>query len=196
MTRTLLRAAGLALALVLVVASAGIGAAENQAPTVEQLQRALQATPRPSVNYQEVRESPWLSSPVISRGTMRSTPTALEKRVESPRRETWRLLADRVEWVGPGATEAKQILFTQAPALAALSEVMRRVVAGDLGALQRDFDIRLAGNERVWSAQLQPRSADVARYLDHVELQGTGGQLQVIIVVERQGERTTTRLQP
>jgi hypothetical protein len=36
----------------------------------------------------------------------------------------------------------------------------------------------------------------VGRHLEQVELQGTGGQLQVIIVVERQGERTTTRLNP
>lgn len=194
MTGKFLRAAGFALALVL--ASAGIGAAEPQALSVAQLQRALQAAARPTVNYQEVRESPWLSAPVTSRGTMRSTPTALEKRVETPRQETWRLLADRAEWVGPGASEGKQILFTQAPALAALSQVMRHVVAGDLVALQRDFEIKLTGSERVWSAQLQPRSPDVSRHLDHVELQGTGGQLQVIIVVERQGERTTTRLQP
>jgi hypothetical protein len=182
--------------LVLVLACLGIAMAETAALTVAQLQRALQAAARPSVSYEEVRESPWLSTPLTSRGTMRSTPTALEKRVESPREETWRLLADRAEWVGPGATGSKQILFTHAPALAALSQVMRRVVAGDLVALQRDFEIKLTGDERVWSAQLQPRSADVARHLDHVELQGTAGQLHVIIVVERQGERTITRLQP
>jgi hypothetical protein len=182
--------------LALALACLGIATAEAAALTVAQLQRALQAAPRTSVSYQEVRESPWLSTPVMSRGTMRSTPTALEKRVESPREETWRLLADRVEWVGPGASGSKQILFTQAPALAALSQVMRLVVAGDLVALQRDFEISLSGDERVWSAQLQPRSADVARHLDHVELQGTAGHLQIIIVVERQGERTTTRLQP
>jgi hypothetical protein len=181
--------------LVLVLACLGTATADTTALTVAQLQRALQAAAKPAVSYQEVRESPWLSTPVLSRGTMRSTPTALEKRVESPREETWRLLDDRVEWVGPGATESKQILFTQAPALAALSRVMRRVVAGDLLALQGDFEIKLSGDERVWSVKLQPRSADVARHLDHVELQGTTGQLQVIILIERQGERTITRLQ-
>ena len=187
---------GTRLIVALALVCTGSATAEAAALTVAQLQRALQAAPRQSVSYQEVRESPWLSSPVMSRGTMRSTPNALEKRVESPREETWRLLADRVEWVGPGATGSKQILFTQAPALAALSQVMRLVVAGELVALQGDFEISLSGDERVWSAQLQPRSAEVARHLDHVELQGTAGHLQVIVVVERKGERTITRLQP
>jgi hypothetical protein len=182
--------------LTLAVGWLGSAVAAPDALTIAQLQRLLQASAKSALTFQEVRESPWLSSPVMSRGTMRSTPVALEKRLESPRQETWRLAEDRIEWAGPGGKGSKHILFTQAPALAALSQVMRKVVGGDLVALQTEFDIRLTGDARVWSAHLKPRSAEVARHLDHVELQGTAGQLQVIIVVERQGERTTTRLQP
>jgi hypothetical protein len=180
--------------LLLATALASLGAGAAGPLGVPELQRLLQSAARPSVSFQEQRESPWLSAPVTSRGSMHSTPGALEKRVESPRRETWRLLPDRIEWVGEGGS--KQTLFSQTPALAALSDVMRRVVAGDIVALERDFRIQLTGDERAWRAQLQPRSAEVGRHLEHVELQGTGGQLQVIIVVERQGERTTTRLSP
>jgi hypothetical protein len=188
MTRQFLRFMVFAVALVATAANAAgeFGVAE--------LQRLLQSSAKPTVRFQELRESPWLPAPASSRGTMHSEPGALEKRVESPRKETWRLLPDRVEWVGEGGS--KQILFTRAPALAALSDVMRRVVAGDIVALERDFRIQLSGDERVWRAQLQPRSAEVGRHLDQVELQGTGGQLQVIIVLERRGERTTTRLNP
>ncbi len=175
-----------------VLVSVGAGAAGVLG--VAELQRLLQSSAKPAVRFEEVRESPWLSTPVTARGTLHSTPGALEKRVESPRRETWRLLADRIEMQGAGG--AQQILFSQAPALAPLSDLMRRVVAGDLVALERDFSIELSGDGRVWRARLQPRSAQVGRHLAQVDLQGTGGQLQVIIVVERQGERTTTRLHP
>ena len=164
------------------------------AMTVPELQALLLSTARPLVPYQEVRESPWLGSPVTSRGVLRSTPQALEKEVVSPRRETWRILADRMEWVG--ATGTKEILFTQAPALGALANVLRHVIAGDLAPLGRDFRIEVQGSPQVWRAVLKPRSSELARQLDSVELQGTGDQLQVIIVTERQGERTTTRLQP
>jgi hypothetical protein len=162
--------------------------------TVPELQRLLKSTAKSPVTFQEERESPWLSTPAMSRGTMRSLPDALEKRVESPRKETWRLLADRIEWTN--GSETRQIVFSQAPAVAPLADLMRRVVAGDFAALERDFSIQLRGDDRVWSALLQPRTAEVKRYLDRVELQGTQGQLQVIIVLERNGERTTTRLAP
>lgn len=173
----------------------GFAAGRAQALTLPELQRALQSSAKPSVAFEEVRESPWLQAPVTSRGTLHSTPQGLEKRVETPRPETWRILADRLEWIGPNGAR-KDIPLTQAPALAALAGVMRRAVAGDLVEMERDFRIELRGNEQVWSAQLQPRNADVARHLESVELQGTRGLLQVVIVTERQGERTTTRMKP
>lgn len=164
--------------------------------TVAQLAALLQAAPKPDVPYVESRESPWLSAPVTTRGTLHISAQALEKRVEQPRQETWRMLDDRVEWQGPGGAGRKQILFSQAPALQALADVTRRALAGDLVALERDFRIEVTGDEHAWSARLQPRTALVSRQLDAVELEGTGGHLRVLIVTERQGERTTTRINP
>jgi hypothetical protein len=187
--RATLRGARLLAALIL-AGAAGLA----HGLTVPQLQLLLQAAPQPDARYEELRESPWLSSPVTTRGTLHVTPQALEKRVELPRQETWRLLDDRLEWAGPGGAGRKQILFSQAPALKALADVTRRAVAGDLVALERDFKIVLNGDERVWSAQLQPRTPLLARQLESVELQGTGGRLRVLIVSERHGERTTTHI--
>lgn len=164
--------------------------------TAGELQQLLQGAPKAQARYEETRESPWLSSPVTTRGILRATPQVLEKRVESPREETWRLLEDRAEWIGPGGAGRKQILFSQAPALQVLADVSRRATAGDLAALARDFNIVVRGDERVWSVQLQPRTPEVSRQLESVELQGTGNRLRVLIVVERRGERTTTRLLP
>lgn len=180
--------------LALCAFTAWAGAAH--ALTVGQLEALLRAAPKPDVQYVETRESPWLSAPVTTRGTLHVSAQALEKHVEQPRQETWRMLPDRVEWQGPGGAGRKQILFSQAPALQALADVTRRALAGDLAALQRDFQIVVNGDERAWSVQLRPRTPLVARQLDGVELQGTGGQLRVLIVTERRGERTTTRILP
>jgi len=65
---------------------------------------------------------------------------------------------------------------------------------GRLSGKSAMLAITVGGDERVWTVQLQPRTAELSRHLDHLELQGTGAHLQVIIVVERSGERTTTRL--
>ena len=179
---------------VLGLALAGGTVGTAGAMTVDELQRLLQSVPVRDVPFDEVRESPWLSAPVQSRGTMSSNPERLEKRVVSPRPETWRLWSDRMEWVSADGAARKQILFSQSPAVAALADALRHVVAGDLAALERNFSVTLTGDERLWTVQLQPRAVDLARHLEHLELQGSRAHLQVIIVLEPGGERTTTRL--
>jgi len=168
----------------------------STALSVPELVRLLQASPRESVSFVETRESPWLTLPVQSTGTMRSGVNVLEKRLETPRVETWRILPDRVEWVGSDGTTTRKILFSQSPGLAVLADTLRRIVAGDLLTLDQSFRIEAQGTQANWILRLNPRGGDAARYLDHVELQGEGGEISVISVVERQGERTTTRLHP
>ncbi len=141
MNMALLRRCATALVL------AGGVAGTSHALTVLELQSLLQSAPAHVVSFVELRESPWLATPIESRGTMHWTPGLLEKRVEAPRQETWRMLPDRVEWVGPGGTESKRILFSEVPAMAVLADALRRVVAGDLLALERDFKIELSGDD-------------------------------------------------
>lgn len=184
-----MRRCGLGLAGTLVAFAA-------QALTAQELQALLQSAPVRSTAFQETRESPWLAAPVESRGTMESGPQGLEKRVVTPRQETWRLLADRMEWDGPDGVATKRILYTEAPAVAVLAHAIRRVVAADLAALANDFRITVAGDEKLWTVRLQPIDQTVARQLDRLELQGAGPRLQAIVVVERDGQRTTTRLLP
>lgn len=186
------RLAVMRVALVLALAMSAAGTAH--AMSLAELQRLLQSARVRAVPFDEVRESPWLTAPVELHGTMSSGPDGIEKRVVSPRKETWRLGRDRMEWIGPDGAASKQILYSEAPAVAALADALRNAVAGDLAPLDRDFRVTVGGDERLWTVQLQPRTAELSRHLDHLELQGTGAHLQVIIVVERGGERTTTRL--
>lgn len=182
--------------LLLCLAVMGWGASAAQTLTTSELQRLLQSVPPADMRFQEQRQSPWLAAPVESRGTVRSLTQGLEKQIESPKQEIWRLLPDRLEWRGPDGAGNKQILFTQAPALAVLSNAMRHVVAGDLLALERDFRITLQGDVKSWTAHLQPQTPEATKYLDYLQMQGAGSQLLVLTVVERKGERTTTRFYP
>jgi Outer membrane lipoprotein carrier protein LolA-like len=170
------------------------GAAFAQAFGIALLQRLLQDAPQAAVRYTELRESRWLAAPIESSGTLRSTPTMLEKRVEQPRPETWRILDDRMQIGTPGAVGAREIMLDQAPAAAALAQTLRRVLAGDLQALNRDFRLELSGDERQWTVQLTPRQEDVARQLKRIDLHGAGSRLSDMVIVEAQGDRTTTRL--
>jgi len=173
----------------------GMSAASANALTVPELQRLLKSGGLESVAFEESRESPWLAAPVKSRGTMHSRPGLLEKRIVSPRVETWRLKPDRMEWIGPDGVTSRQILFVDAPALAALANALRLIVAADLAALEADFRIAVQGDERQWTVRMHPRSAEVGRHVDYLELQGASSGMQTLVIVERQGERTTTRFQ-
>ena len=190
MTKGLLRK--LAATLALTIGAEG----SSFALTVPELQRLLQASPPKTVAFAETRESPWLSAPAETRGTMISRPDSLEKHVEAPREETWRMLPDRVEYEGPGGTGRQQVLFSQSPAVAVLANALRLVVAGDLIALGRDFRVDVHGDQRTWTARLTPTAGEAARYLDLLQLEGAGSELRVITVVELHGDRTTTRLFP
>ena len=184
------------LAFMAVVLACAAGPAIAQPVTVADLQRLLQEQPRRELRFRETRESPWLAAPLESSGRMRSSATLLEKRVEQPRRETWQILPDRMQLIAPDATVAKQLMFSDAPAVAALANALRQVMAGDLQALDKDFRLVPGGDARLWTLQLIPRRPDIARFLSQLELQGAGPQLQVIAILESQGERTTTRLTP
>jgi Outer membrane lipoprotein carrier protein LolA-like len=168
--------------------------ADAQPITVAGLQSLLQEAPKREVRFHETRESQWLAAPVETSGSMKSGATMLEKRIEQPRRETWRILDDRMQLVAPGSSAVKQFMFSQAPAVAALANALRQVMAGDLQALGQDFQLAPGGDERLWTLQLTPRRQDIARFLKQLELQGTGADVQVIVILESQGDRTTTRL--
>lgn len=187
--------AGLARLARLTVLLSMAGAAFAQTLSVGGLQRLLQGGLGAEVRFTEVRESRWLAAPIASSGTMRSSATMLEKRVEQPRRETWRILSDRMQVSTPDSDSVKEIPLDGAPAAAALAHALRRVMAGDLTALNKDFRLELSGDERDWALKLTPRDQDVTRQLRQIDLQGAGRRLSVIVIVESQGDRTTTRLQ-
>jgi hypothetical protein len=92
-----------------------------------------------------------------------------------------------------GAT--KEILFADTPAVAALANALRHVMAGDLAALDKDFQLVTDGTQRLWTVRLTPRNTGISRTLRQLDLQGSNGQLLVLIVLESRGERTTTRLE-
>lgn len=172
----------------------GAASASAQPITVADLQRLLQEAPKREMRFHETRESPWAETSIVSSGRMTVSADMLEKKVEQPRRETWRILPDRMQLIVPGAAAPKELMFSESPAVAALANALRQAVAGDLQALDKDFVLVLGGDERLWTLQLTPRRQDLARALKQLELQGTGPQLQVIVILERHGERTTTRL--
>jgi hypothetical protein len=160
----------------------------------QELQKILQTARGESTSYTETHESPWLNTPSESRGMLRATADMLEKRVESPRRETWKLYADRMELIDSDGRVAKAINLSQAPSMMVLSDTLRAVLSGDMVALLREFTVEIGGSPQAWQASMRPRKAEAARFLERVELNGDGAGLRVLTIIERRGDRITTRI--
>ena len=158
------------------------------------LQRLLQEGKARELRYVEIRESPHLPKPRESRGSLRATSESLEKRVEWPRKETWRILADRMDWISGDGSLVKSVRFDKAPAAEALADGLRLAVSGDLMALQQRFTVSIDGGTSDWCVTLKPRDAQLARFIEALTITGVGGTMMTLVVVEVRGGRTTTEL--
>jgi hypothetical protein len=167
-----------------------------RAADIAALQRQLHGQAQPEYRFDEVRESPWQPAPMRTQGRLRLRDGVLEKIVESPRRETWRLLPDRLQLLRPGLPEAAEIRFGAAPAVGVLAGALRRVLAGDLAGLGQTFELVLSGDERHWTLHGVARSPEARRAVQSIELQGSAGLLKTLAFVDGQGERTFMRLEP
>ena len=175
---------------------AALHCAPTWALSTQELQQILKSTRAESTPYTETHDSPWLNAPAQSRGVLRSSTDFLEKRVESPRREIWRLYADRMELVDETGRASRTVAFSQAPAMAVLADALRGILAGDLASLEREFVLQLEGSRQSWAARMTPRGGEAARVLDRIELDGGAAGLRAFTLVERRGDRITTRLAP
>lgn len=158
--------------------------------TIAEIEALLKENPNHVVEYEETRDSAWLKTPVISRGTMQSIPPMLEKSAQFPSLQTWRLYPDHMQWFG--STESKTINFSQFPQLGALANALRSVVLGDFTALNQDFFVEVHGERASWSVQLKPRLDNLGRYLSLIQFDGTESKIKNIVVLEPGGEKTAT----
>lgn len=188
MTTRFWRHIGLVLAAICALATTA------RAITLADLEPLLQSEPPGTVSFEEIHESPWLATPVKSSGVLVWDPPMLEKRVLSPRQETWRLYPDHMEWIGSGGTGYREIRFDESPELAALANAIRGAVTGDMAGLEKDFYVVPDGNENRWSVKLTLRRPETSRNLDSIVFSGERSQVRMIVVSEQEGERTTIRL--
>lgn len=164
----------------------------NRPFMLQELATLLRDNIPPRLQYEEIRDSLWLDAPVISRGTLQSVPPMLEKKSLAPTSQTWRLYPDHMEW--SEGNETRVVQYVKQPKLGALSNAIRGVVFGDLNDISSDFKLTLEGGPESWRLRLTPATRELSDLLKQLEFQGTGAWIDKIIVIEAQGDTTTTVL--
>jgi hypothetical protein len=170
----------------------------GQRTTIEQLFAALAVKGERVAAFVERRHSVLFRNPPEVRGTLRFKPPGLlEREVTHPRRENVRIDGERVTvrtWGEDGQANVHQLTLAAQPQLAALTDALRAILAGDFAALDRRFVMRLVQPPPHWRLELAPR--DDQTPLASVRLAGTAGAVERIEIVETSGDRTEILLTP
>jgi Outer membrane lipoprotein carrier protein LolA-like len=184
---------GVMVVLAIAVADiAGAGAAPASFD-IKQLMQDLAAAPRTAIAFTETRHSSLLKEPLVTTGELRfSPPDTLERRVDAPFVERYRIQGDHMTIERSGGTPRTLSLASQ-PLVANLVDTIRAMLSGDLSSLARLYRIELAGDHDHWALTLLPSDPAMVEFVASVHVIGHGSALARMEVVEPNGDRTVTR---
>lgn len=149
-----------------------------------------------TVRFQELQYRRVLKVPLERAGELHFSPPALfEKRVLSPVIETYRLEGDTLSITLP-ERRTRQVSLRNQPLLGSLLLGFKAVVSGRLETLAPDFETDVSGTAANWTLLLKPSAPDLARYIDHILVVGQETGPQRFEVLERNGDRTVTGIEP
>lgn len=102
--------------------------------------------------------------------------------------QTVRLTRDEiVQWQGERVT--MKLDARQEPALRLVNSILFAALAGDLGQLEKHFDIDGGVRDSSWQAKLKPRDGGVARVIGAIALEG-GAYVKSVVIEDANGDRT------
>jgi hypothetical protein len=105
-----------------------------------------------------------------------------------PFANTLRLTRDEiVQWQGERVT--LRLNAQQEPTLRLINSILFAVLAGDLGQLEKHFDVDGVVRDGVWSVKLKARDSGVAKVIGAIALDG-GAYVKNIAIDEANGDRT------
>ncbi len=142
----------------------------------------------------ETKELALLSAPLESRGVLHFLPPdRMLRRTLEPAPSS--LLVDGRRVVFRDADGAAPVDLSADPSAREFVDNFTTVFRGDLAALKRRYDARFESDPPGWRLVLEPRDALLRRFVASLTLSGTGESMREMVLVERDGDRTTTRFE-
>lgn len=162
--------------------------------TLDTLAAALQGRTADQVRYTERRDISYLSQPLFSEGVMRFKDGVLFKKVMAPDPETFEVRDGEIVHTDAGKNETRFDL-DRSPMLRGLVVTLRAVLGGDMAPLRELFDLDLSGDEDAWQLAMTPRDGILRDHLRVIELGGGGGDVRLIRIHERNGDKTVIQIE-
>ena len=161
----------------------------NAAWDLQQLMQNLSQNKSGQATFVEKKYIAVLDKPVQSSGDLLYTaPDRLEKRTLKPKPES--MLVNGNELVVERGRQKHRVQLQNYPELAAFIDSIRGTLAGDLKALERNYQLSLEGTAERWTLQLVPVGEKMRVVVQHIRISGIADDVRSVEVTQADGDRS------
>jgi len=160
---------------------------------LDTLMRALAGNPGGTADFVEHKYLAVLDAPIQSSGTLvYRRPGRLERHTRLPHAET--LVLDGDTLTLSRATGELHMDLRDYPDAAALIESVRSTLAGDRGALERNYLLSLSGDAHAWTLDLLPSDPTITELVHRIRIEGHQGQVGSVEILQADGDRSVMKI--
>lgn len=179
---------GRASAILVWLAVSAAAVADIPSFDVGTLLASLAREPPQTIEFLEARSSALLERELVLRGTLEYRGRGkLTRIVSTPYAERTDIDGDSIRIQRANRPE-RDFSLGRAPGLGGFLTGLAAILAGDREALEREFELSVAGAETGWQLTLVPRSNEVRARVEMIRLRGAGAAPLCIVTVEKGGE--------
>jgi outer membrane lipoprotein-sorting protein len=142
--------------------------------------------------FVEHKEIALLSEPIETRGTLVFVPPdRLRRSTAAPSRSELVIAGDRFAFHDEAGSDAVDL--SASPLARQFVDNFIVLFNGDLGDLRERYEPEFTATDAEWSLALRPRQRPLSDLIERITLVGTGPLLRSMEMLEKDGDRTTTR---
>lgn len=156
---------------------------------LQQLMQNLSQNKSGQATFVEKKYIAVLDKPIESSGDLLYTaPDRLEKRTLRPKPES--MLVNGNELVVERGRQKYRVQLQNYPELAAFIDSIRGTLAGDLKALERNYQMNLEGTAERWTLQLVPVGDKMRSVVQRIRIAGVADDLRSVEITQADGDHS------
>ncbi len=161
-----------------------------------QIMQGLAGQPSRQAHFSMEKHVSSLAAPVLSQGTLSyRKPDHLEQDTNAPRPERLVIDGGTVSIATPGQP-SRTLSLDDSPALQILADTLRGTMAGDLATLRRHFTVEETGGVDRWRIVMRPVGNVAAQVVRIAYVDGGGGDVRQIDIVQADGDEQRMTITP
>ena len=146
-------------------------------------------------DFTETKTLAILDKPIESSGELRfAAPDFLQMRTLKPKPQSLTLIGNQLTLETSGRSQ--QVDLRDHPDVAILIDGIRATLDGDLGSLQRHYDLTLNGQAAHWTLTLVPRNAKAHQEISDIRISGHEGIVRTVAVEQADGDHSIMHILP